>query len=136
MSPRSTMLRFNSGSFTLRNASRTASSVMSVAASPVGGAPASGGVESDSAVIVGESSLVLNGGRMRKILGRGLKLALVLAPLTAWAQTAPTERPAARGWEKVGLPALNYNTDEGFGYGVLAEIYNYGEGVRPYKYTV
>ncbi len=42
----------------------------------------------------------------------------------------------AQGWEFVGLPALNFSTDEGFGYGVLAEIYNYGNGLRPYKYTI
>lgn len=47
-----------------------------------------------------------------------------------------TERPPARGWEFVGLPALNFSTDEGFGYGVLAEIYNYGAGAQPYLYTI
>jgi outer membrane protein assembly factor BamA len=86
--------------------------------------------------MAGKPSLCSSGGLMRKILDRGLALALFLAPLAAWAQAASTERPAARGWEKVGLPALNYNTDEGFGYGVLAELYNYGDGVRPYKVTI
>jgi outer membrane protein assembly factor BamA len=45
-------------------------------------------------------------------------------------------RPPAKGWEVVGLPALNFDSDEGFGYGVLAEAYNYGNGARPYKYTI
>src|SRR5882672_2530890 len=52
------------------------------------------------------------------------------------ATTQNAERKTAVGWEFVGLPALNYNTDEGFGYGVLAEIYNYGNGLQPYKYTI
>ncbi len=53
---------------------------------------------------------------------------------TASAQEA-TKR-VATGWETVGLPALNFSTDEGFGYGVLAEIYNYGAGVQPYRFTI
>ena len=45
-------------------------------------------------------------------------------------------RPPASGWEFVGLPALNFATDEGLGYGVLLEAYNYGNGVQPYRYTI
>ena len=32
------------------------------------------------------------------------------------------------------LPALNYNSDEGFGYGVIGTGYWYRDGLRPYKY--
>ena len=71
---------------------------------------------------------------MGKILDRCLILAVLCAPAAASAQAA--EPKPAVGWEFVGLPALNYNTDEGFGYGVLAEIYNYGKGLQPYKYTI
>jgi outer membrane protein assembly factor BamA len=56
--------------------------------------------------------------------------------LTQRAQSQAAEKPAATGWEFVGLPALNYTTDEGFGYGLLAQIYNYGAGVKPYRYTI
>lgn len=42
--------------------------------------------------------------------------------------------PAGR--EYAGLPALNFDADEGFGYGVLLEMYDYGDGRLPYLYTI
>jgi outer membrane protein assembly factor BamA len=43
----------------------------------------------------------------------------------------------ARGWETSALPALNFNSDEGFGYGITAQGYQYGDGtLRPYRYTI
>ncbi|HET9425692.1 MAG TPA: BamA/TamA family outer membrane protein [Gemmatimonadaceae bacterium] len=57
-------------------------------------------------------------------------LALAIVPAAA-AQTTP------RGWEMSGLPALNFNADEGFGYGIIAQAFNYGDGtVKPYAYTI
>ena len=53
---------------------------------------------------------------------------------TANAQTV--DKPPPRGWEFFALPALNFDSDEGVGYGALAEIYNYGNGVQPYRFTV
>src|SRR5439155_18578802 len=45
--------------------------------------------------------------------------------------------PTQRGWQISGLPALNFNADEGFGYGVIAQAYNYGNGgVKPYAYLI
>lgn len=65
--------------------------------------------------------------------------ALLLAPtltLSLGAQ-APRLAPATPvGWEFVALPALNFNTDEGFGYGALVEAYNYGRGVQPYRFVI
>jgi hypothetical protein len=50
------------------------------------------------------------------------------------AAQAPT---APIGWELSGIPALNYNSDEGFGYGVVANLYYYGaSGKLPYVVTV
>src|SRR4051812_24538827 len=44
---------------------------------------------------------------------------------------------SARGLEKSGLPAINFNSDEGFGYGVTAQVYQYGDGsLKPYMYTI
>ena len=63
-----------------------------------------------------------------------LPLTLVVS-VPAAAQTTPP-RPPAVGWEFVGLPALNFATDEGFGYGALLEAYNYGQGVQPYRFTI
>ena len=57
--------------------------------------------------------------------------ARAVSPLHAQGAPAPT------GWEPAGLPALNYDSDEGFGYGVLLELYNYGDGgYSPYRFTL
>lgn len=60
----------------------------------------------------------------------------------AWIATAlPAQQSAVRRhdrrWEIAGIPALNYDADEGFGYGAILEVYNYGDGtVEPYAYTI
>lgn len=41
-----------------------------------------------------------------------------------------------RGWELSGVPALNFDADEGFGVGAAIELYNYGLGVQPYRFTI
>jgi outer membrane protein assembly factor BamA len=72
---------------------------------------------------------------VRKILDR----TLILVGFCGLWSTAHAQSPqpkAAVGWEFVGIPALNFSTDEGLGYGALAEIYNYGNGLKPYKYTI
>jgi hypothetical protein len=40
------------------------------------------------------------------------------------------------GWDLAGVPALNFDADEGFGYGAILELYNYGRGIQPYRYTI
>ena len=60
----------------------------------------------------------------------------MVVALSSVAPGQEVSRPPATGWEVVGLPALNFDSDEGFGYGVLAEAYNYGNGARPYRYTI
>jgi len=63
-------------------------------------------------------------------------LVLAFAAPVAGAQSANTTY-APKGWELTGIPALNFNADEGFGYGLVLQAYNYGEsGVRPYRYTI
>jgi outer membrane protein assembly factor BamA len=53
----------------------------------------------------------------------------------AAAQTVAT--PTPRGWQVSGLPALNFDADEGFGYGVIAQAFNYGNaGYKPYAYLI
>src|SRR5688500_4525242 len=39
-------------------------------------------------------------------------------------------------WEYVALPAINFSTDEGFGYGALLEAYNHAPGAQPYRFTL
>src|SRR5450755_664373 len=61
--------------------------------------------------------------------------ALGLATTTASAQS-PAAPAAATGWQLTGIPALNFDADEGFGYGAIIQAYNYGAGVAPYRYTI
>ena len=37
------------------------------------------------------------------------------------------------GWGWGGVPAINYNSDEGFGFGVVASLYRYNGELQPYK---
>src|SRR5260370_18611208 len=68
---------------------------------------------------------------------RRIVVALVLGMSGAAAAQSATSPPAQRGWQVSGLPALNFNADEGFGYGVIAQAYNYGNGgARPYAYLI
>ena len=50
------------------------------------------------------------------------------------AASAPGRIP--RGWDIAGVPALNFDADEGFGFGAALELYNYGPGVQPYRFTI
>jgi hypothetical protein len=67
---------------------------------------------------------------------------LLLLPLAIPAngilcQASPTDPESQTGWEITGLPALNYDSDEGFGYGVVLSLYNYGQGgYSPYRFTL
>jgi outer membrane protein assembly factor BamA len=67
---------------------------------------------------------------------RRIVVALLLAlPVGARAQSPTPSAP--HGWQISGLPALNFNADEGFGYGLIAQAFNYGNGgVQPYAYLI
>ncbi len=57
-------------------------------------------------------------------------LLLLLSPHPATCQ----DPPPPSGWEFTGIPALNYDSDEGFGYGVVLALYDYGPGgLLPYR---
>jgi outer membrane protein assembly factor BamA len=59
-----------------------------------------------------------------------LGAASLATPSRVLAQDPPT------GLFIAGLPAINFDADEGFGYGALAEIYQYGEeGLDPYVWS-
>src|SRR5438105_3064326 len=126
------MLRFNSGSFTLRSERRTESSVMSLEGSGCAGIGGCAGF-----VIC---CTIANTPVAEQVMGvftrSCLYAAIMVFTLGSAARSQEPSRLAANGWEVVGLPALNFDSDEGFGYGVLAEAYNYGNGARPYKYTI
>lgn len=53
------------------------------------------------------------------------------------AETAPSA-DEAKPWDRVGwgwggVPAINFNSDEGLGLGILGSIYRYDGGTQPYK---
>jgi outer membrane translocation and assembly module TamA len=73
---------------------------------------------------------------------RRLVLRPVLVLTFAYADSARSQAPAPAtvapvGWEVSGIPALNYDADDKFGYGVVLELYNYGlKGKLPYLVTI
>ncbi len=70
---------------------------------------------------------------LSQVVAPALLAAILLAAPAADAQ----QGSSATGWEPNGLPAINYDADEGFGYGVLLELYNYGDGGdAPYRFTI
>ena len=65
-----------------------------------------------------------------------MRAVLIVAALaTATSPLRAQERLS--GIRVSGLPAVNYNSDEGFGYGIVAGIYDHGDGTRdPYRWAV
>lgn len=57
--------------------------------------------------------------------------------LTAIVPVKGRAQEAATGLEVAGLPAINFDSDEGFGYGALVELYQYGQGgLLPYAWSL
>jgi len=55
-------------------------------------------------------------------------LALAIGGARAQSDTLLVTQPVKKGWTFGALPAIAYNTDEGFRYGALANFFNYGDG--------
>jgi outer membrane translocation and assembly module TamA len=63
--------------------------------------------------------------------------ALILTIFIAGSAEGQRQQSLQSGrWEYVALPAINFNSDEGFGYGALVEAYRHAPGVLPYRFTV
>ena len=63
----------------------------------------------------------------------------VIAALVATAAPAVAQDvvPRPTGHSLTGLPAINFDADEGFGYGALLQYYDYGNGeARPYRFSL
>jgi outer membrane protein assembly factor BamA len=55
----------------------------------------------------------------------------------ASAVDAPTQPPRRTGWDIQGVPAINFNTDDGFGYGVILMFVDRADGNHdPFRYSV
>jgi outer membrane protein assembly factor BamA len=67
----------------------------------------------------------------------GYRLVPALALATAaWVSIArPSSAQDARTIEVSGIPALNFDADEGFGYGAILALYSY-DGNRSYRWTL
>lgn len=50
--------------------------------------------------------------------------------------TAAIDAQQPRGIEISGVPALNFDADEGFGYGAILQLYRYDAGAASYRWTV
>ncbi len=62
--------------------------------------------------------------------------ALVVCAGLVVPHAAVSQNPPA-GLEIGGVPAINFDSDEGFGYGALVELYQYGqEGLSPYVWSL
>jgi hypothetical protein len=75
-------------------------------------------------------------GRRRPAAMRAAVLILMAAPGSGGAQgntTGPDTLafPDRRSWEVAGVPALAFDSDEGFGYGVALELYRHAHGPAP-----
>jgi outer membrane protein assembly factor BamA len=63
-----------------------------------------------------------------------LKLPTTLILLATAASSIAAQRPA--GVEFSGIPALNFDADEGLGYGAILALYKYEPGSTTYRWTV
>jgi outer membrane protein assembly factor BamA len=69
---------------------------------------------------------------VRTATGLGFPIAAISVALSTFSTSRLTaQETRATGLEIGGVPALAFNSDEGFGYGVIAELYQYGDGARP-----
>jgi outer membrane protein assembly factor BamA len=69
------------------------------------------------------------------------RIVALLVTLSAAVIELEAQQPAAaprarRSVEVSGVPALNFDADEGFGYGAIIALSDYGAGALPYRYTV
>lgn len=69
---------------------------------------------------------------MKKIY---LYLVCFFISLVLFAQTEKKEELIKKNWNFGALPAITFDTDLGFQYGALVDLYNYGDGSRYPKYN-
>lgn len=65
------------------------------------------------------------------------RLIAILLAATAIRLNAQGPVATPTGHSVKGLPALNFDADEGFGYGAILQYYDYGDGgVEPYRFSI
>ena len=64
-------------------------------------------------------------------------LAVVAAGIVLPGGVGHAQDPGPTGIEAGGVPAVSFDSDEGFGYGAIVEVYQYGDGgLDPYVWTL
>lgn len=70
-------------------------------------------------------------------MNRSLGLAVLALTLVAGTSPIGATAQTPTGLVFGGVPAINYSSDEGFGYGVIAELYQHGtRGLTPYEWSL
>lgn len=69
---------------------------------------------------------------MKKIY---LSVLCIFLSLVLFAQSEKKEEIVKKGWNFGALPTITFDTDLGFQYGALVNLYNYGDGTRFPKYN-
>ncbi len=76
--------------------------------------------------------------RRTRLLGRPVRRALALAGLGCCLCTVTPARaedePDPNRWEPGVLPAINYDSDIGFGFGAIGSLARFEEGFNPYRF--
>lgn len=74
--------------------------------------------------------------RAHDSIRRGITVMVLTTFIAGRAEGQRQQSLQSSRWEFVALPAINFNTDEGFGYGALLEAYNHAPGAQPYRFTL
>ncbi|HEX7583359.1 MAG TPA: hypothetical protein VF373_01620, partial [Prolixibacteraceae bacterium] len=69
---------------------------------------------------------------MKKYL---LSVVCVCLTLGVFAQTEKKDELVKKNWNFGALPTITFDTDLGFQYGALVNLYDYGDGTRYPKYN-
>lgn len=64
-----------------------------------------------------------------------LPVLFALISLTSFSQTDKKEQVVKQGWNFGALPTITFDTDLGFQYGALVNLFNYGDGSRYPRYN-
>ncbi|MCK4689905.1 MAG: BamA/TamA family outer membrane protein [Candidatus Marinimicrobia bacterium] len=66
-----------------------------------------------------------------------MRRTIIVAMILVFFNLGLSQSKKRTGWGWGGVPALNYNADDGFGYGILLDLFNYGTGgYSPYYFKI
>ena len=74
--------------------------------------------------------------RCPNLIGWGFRAAAILSGALCSPLGSPLRSQQPRGVEISGVPALNFDADEGFGYGAILQLYRYDASAVSYRWTL